>query len=169
MGFFSWDCLGCGFSLRSGNPSPVWMRTVVVARRNGTMLSGMYDGYGRVSGSPINPPSKIMSSVSAYHDACWRILSRPSGYTMPSTSSYDQGLRPEGEPQLKEPKTKRDLVALRKISRAQKQAQNDETLAWVREELEKLNEPERAARYSDTELKEKKRRLKDWIRSLEKA
>jgi hypothetical protein len=145
------------------------MRTVVVARRNGTMLSGMYDGYGRVSGSPINPPSKIMSSVSAYHDACWRILSRPSGYTMPSTSSYDQGLRPEGEPQLKEPKTKRDLVALRKISRAQKQAQNDETLAWVREELEKLNEPERAARYSDTELKEKKRRLKDWIRSLEKA
>lgn len=51
MGFFSWNCRGCGKSVRSrfanagrGN----WMTRVVAATESGVVVAGEYDGYGRI-------------------------------------------------------------------------------------------------------------------------
>jgi hypothetical protein len=112
MGFFSWDCLRCGVSMRSewstdGDTS--WLERVVVieAGPNGRVLKGQYDGYGRVHtprgtetiqlGPDFEPPS-------CWHRECWSADGSPGDWRGPSRRSQDQGFfLDEDEPPIDRP------------------------------------------------------------------
>ena len=97
MGFFSWDCQGCGHPMLSewsASPSNDWMRSVVVIEATGSILKGIYDGYGRVESRPIDYGTWVNGVLShepcCHHEACWLKAGSPTDYT-PSKSSDDQG------------------------------------------------------------------------------
>ena len=77
MGFSSWSCRGCGHPMLSGhvtNPVNRWMSDVVVMSRRGTILSGYYDGYGRVDEREI--PYR-RGAPECWHRACYEVAGRP--------------------------------------------------------------------------------------------
>jgi len=87
MGFFSYNCKGCGHSLLSGyatNAINRWMTDGVAIQRDGALFYGGYDGYGRLDGEEFADDSTV------WHDACWNLSGRPL-YDGASECSDDQG------------------------------------------------------------------------------
>ena len=120
MGLFSKNCVCCHHSVLGPyalhKPDPAdhpendgyvehdnsWMNDVVVIAPEGVVISGQYDGYGRVydprSGAEINlvntgyemgiggKPCKFV------HHACWKAMGKPSYDDLgPDEPSKDQG------------------------------------------------------------------------------
>lgn len=98
MGFFSFDCRGCGNPLLSRhvtNATNGWMRDCLAIEADGRILHGDYDGYGRFNDVGVNlehidfhlPPN---GNPCCWHRACWLAAGSPIAY-QPSAHSPDQG------------------------------------------------------------------------------
>jgi len=111
MGFFSYNCLGCGYSLRSHHftsDNSKWMSKAVVMTKRGGKWEGVYDGYGRIDGHEMG----FSQRYACWHKACHQIVGEPE-FTEPSARSEDQGMGSKGTWNLPEPKTAEDIEALR--------------------------------------------------------
>lgn len=88
MGFFSWNCRGCGVSLRSryatDNRDHI---ECVVLLPQGCVLIGDYDGYGRVNDIDINSNPE----PECWHRKCWDLAGAPKHFTKSSEYAHDQG------------------------------------------------------------------------------
>jgi hypothetical protein len=101
MGFFSWNCRGCGHPLLSGyavNDINAWMISGAAITRRGCLHRGGYDGYGRLNGSRIDldvywsrRTGVSSGNPDCYHLACWQILGEPQRYRGGSQGAADQG------------------------------------------------------------------------------
>jgi hypothetical protein len=112
MGLFSWDCEGCGHPLlmpENTNRVNAWMNECVAITKDGTVVEGFYDGYGRLADTLANVPgwdengmhtTRGKTSISpdvyeecptVYHRACWELFGCPRDYAGPSKNSNDQG------------------------------------------------------------------------------
>jgi hypothetical protein len=119
MGFFSWNCRHCGDSLVShhavspGHPR-FWQVAAVAVRKDGGVLEGDYDGYGRIGDVDLMQPwrengcsektsSEYLYPVrpydvprpEVYHAECFRALG-PLPHRKPSRNAFDQGYFFEG-------------------------------------------------------------------------
>jgi hypothetical protein len=128
MGFFSWNCKGCGHPLLSGyaaNGVNDWMVSGVAITKRGRLHRGGYDGYGRLNGVRIDLDvywSKRTGASSGdpdcYHRACWQIMGEPMRYKGGSESAADQGFFFDpGDHQVTEPKTRADLQLAKQKAR----------------------------------------------------
>jgi hypothetical protein len=103
MGFFSWNCVECGHPMLSPmavNDVNEWMSRVTVIAKDGSILKGEYDGYGRVNGRELD----WQDDPQCYHDACWQKAGKPTEYTTPSENANDQGwFYDEGAHDMAEP------------------------------------------------------------------
>jgi hypothetical protein len=100
MGFFSWDCKGCGhpmLSRHATNKINEWMNDVVVLEKSGNAYMGKYDGYGRVGNAEIQTHGPC-----CWHKACWEKAGKPE-YSEASEMSEDQGYFFGDEHDMKEP------------------------------------------------------------------
>ena len=91
MGFFSWKCEECGHPMLSDgavNHVNSWMNDVVVIIKNGSILKGSYDGYGRVDDIDIDWDS---GEPQCYHLACWESACEPTEHRGESKNAEDQG------------------------------------------------------------------------------
>jgi hypothetical protein len=114
MGFFSWKCKECEHPMLSHwatNSINSWMTEVIVISPNGSMLTGEYDGYGRVGekecftlGSKDEP--------CCYHHACWVVAGSPTKYN-PSEGADDQGFFFNDEHNMPCPIKKEDFVEVK--------------------------------------------------------
>lgn len=112
MGLFSWDCEGCGHpALMPENTTPgvnEWMSECVAITREGTIVEGFYDGYGRLADTLANVPGWDENGMyttrgktdingewkhgpTLFHRACWELFGHPAEYTGESKRSKDQG------------------------------------------------------------------------------
>ena len=92
MGFFSWDCRSCGHPLLSRhvvNGINYWMNDAVTILKNGEVVKGSYDGYGRIGEFCLVRDGYGLKAC-VYHEACWETAGRPTKYAE-STRSDDQG------------------------------------------------------------------------------
>ena len=107
MGFFSWECKVCGYSLL--NPYSItketgWMCEAVALLPTGEILVGEYNGYGEVAGGEIHNSGE----PEVYHRHCWELVGKPLEYTWASKYAQDQGYffddkdYPTKKPTLKE-------------------------------------------------------------------
>lgn len=113
MGFFSWECKGCGHSIRSHhstNATSAWMSKVVVVFADGDRVSGEYDGYGRV-GAKLDYEGLEDGAFAMFHRTCWELSGSPE-FVEPSCSASDQGYF-VGEFDPREPRTLGDCIKLR--------------------------------------------------------
>ena len=88
MGFFSWNCKGCGESIKApyGIPKSIaYQNECVVLEPNGTTVVGSYDGYGRVGGWEYEDGEPEM-----WHHKCWEAADKPN-FSSPSSHADDQG------------------------------------------------------------------------------
>ena len=93
MGLFSWDCRHCGRAMLSATATESvnsWMSEVVVQFRNGTVLKGEYDGYGRVNGTEMFDFADLHDGIDCAHEACFMAKGGPV-YVTGSRHSEDQG------------------------------------------------------------------------------
>lgn len=93
MGFFSWECRHCGHSIlsRYSADEPFdWMSRAVALQRNGTLLRGEYDGYGRIDGTELHYTFGS-NEPEMYHEKCWEQAGSPYTYTQGSRNAPDQG------------------------------------------------------------------------------
>lgn len=88
MGFFSWNCRGCGESIKSpySCEHKSWQNDCVVMLKNGTRVVGEYDGYGRVSGFDAADEDEL----EFWHKRCWDKAGNPF-FTKASDGANDQG------------------------------------------------------------------------------
>ncbi len=89
MGFFSWNCKGCGhplLSLWAVNDVNHWMQQTTVLLSNGGVRHGKYDGYGSVDGDDI----AAIGDPCVWHTTCWRKAGEPK-FDGPSEYAEDQG------------------------------------------------------------------------------
>jgi len=129
MGMFSWKCRECERSILAPHaltPTNAWMnQATAVLPTGGKVVTGSYDGYGRIdnvgegtvdintteysaAGAPSNDPD-------VYHLACWRIVGRPIIYKGGSASALDQGFFYDDRDYMKpEPTDKDDVEYLKK-------------------------------------------------------
>lgn len=128
MGMFSWDCKGCGFSIRE---RAGWMGKAVAMTERGSRIIGEYDGYGRIDDMELSEDG----SFSLWHHACWKVAGKPE-YSGNSRGSDDQGF-PGCD--REEPKTVADMEALRKTADFERA---EERRKWKRHM--ELSEQERA-------------------------
>jgi len=119
MGFFSWDCKGCGHSLRSScatSKTSAWMNQAVVYKEGSKMaLRGEYDGYGNIGGDPYGDDDGNFwegPKFTVYHKACHEILGKPK-FDGQSRGSHDQGYFIDDNFDPAKPKTLADLAYLR--------------------------------------------------------
>lgn len=128
MGFSSYNCLGCGYSIRSEHacrsPESLWMVYATMVLPSGLPLSGYYDGYGRIvtdaeREEEVEVPRDKRGRMRAglYHTACWELLKRPS-YTKASPRAEDQGFFCGSSPS--EPKTRAALANMRRTAAAER-------------------------------------------------
>ena len=92
MGFFSWNCNGCGKSITADtgglkDDAPFNPSECVALLPNGTIISGTYDGYGRIDDFEI---VNYDGEVELWHRHCWEEAGKPS-YSKPSSYANDQG------------------------------------------------------------------------------
>lgn len=91
MGMFSVMCAGgCGHPLLCGDAAgeaSAWMTDGVAVTPQGSLVTGTYDGYGRLSGTDIAGET----DATAWHRACRENAGRPAGYLGPSDPAQDQG------------------------------------------------------------------------------
>lgn len=99
MGFFSWECKGCGRSLVAaprGEGTPFdWMVKGIALKPDTEPLVGYYDGYGRLETNDgtvsINPDTLAPElEPCVWHERCWLAAGKP-GFTGPSLYAEDQG------------------------------------------------------------------------------
>jgi len=137
MGFFSWDCKGCGHSMRSAystTQTSAWMKQVVIyAKDSKTARRGEYDGYGRVGGSDYDDNNTFWEGreFTAYHKACHEILGKPK-FDGQSRDANDQGYFVGDAVDPAKPKTLEDLAYYREAAEA--------TLERLREDWKKARE-----------------------------
>lgn len=89
MGFFSWDCKGCGHPLLSAMAATEdneWMTEGVALLHNGTILHGEYDGYGRLNDHEVD----FIVEPECWHRSCWIKAGKPK-WTSASEGAEDQG------------------------------------------------------------------------------
>lgn len=135
MGFFSWECACCKHSIRANSATSkdsAWMSQAVLVERDGSVIRGEYDGYGRLttrSGREVEGLGEG-PEPSLYHQACFALL-KP-GYR-PSENAYDQGFF-VGEYDPKKPRTVEDVQALAQAAEAATVARHQEA-ERSREEL----------------------------------
>ena len=123
MGLFSWNCMVCKHPMlhNMGVVTPgvnEWMNRVVVLEKNGSILRGPYDGYGRVGMTEMKmewKDHKMINGPECYHEACYKAVGSPTEYTRASLHSIDQGhFFSDGAHDLKE----KDIPdAIKKIKR----------------------------------------------------
>lgn len=107
MGFFSWNCKSCGYSIRSRYADAGendWMARAVAIHPKGGIIRGGYDGYGRIDNGHDDVDN--LDNYSFYHEACWEKAGSPSAYSGPSDSAGDQGYFTSPSPSLLSPFTK---------------------------------------------------------------
>lgn len=124
MGFFSWNCKCCGYSIRSQYADAGennWMAKVVAIIRNGGIIKGEYDGYGRISTANYEDVEDL-DNHTLYHEACWEKAGQPKDYMGPSHHAADQGYFTGPSPTLLSPLTKRGEEEIRKHYLSQAQA-----------------------------------------------
>ena len=88
MGFFSWNCKGCGHPLLSGyvtNQTNSWMGDGVAITAKGKIIRGNYDGYGRLDDCEFHKDVKWLTNGSVnepdvYHKTCWDLMGNPAKY-----------------------------------------------------------------------------------------
>lgn len=118
MGFFSRDCLCCKHPLLSAgavNARNSWMQKGRVVHENGTVIQGVYDGYGRLDGRDA---WDYDDKASVWHAACWEADGKPEGYRGNSRGSADQGwFFDEGDHDMDEPGAPRAPARKRSIGR----------------------------------------------------
>lgn len=105
MGFFSQDCTGCGhpaLSRHAVTPVNAWMVAVTVVTPDGQLISGEYDGYGRLDTS-AGPRDAVGAANTVWHTDCWVAAGRPRQYRGPSPDSPDQGFFFDTEHDLPSP------------------------------------------------------------------
>ena len=87
MGLFSWDCEVCGHALLSHEATQEkngWMTDAVAIERDGSVLCGGYDGYGRLNDRELERPQ-------VYHKRCWQLAGKPTEFVKESHNSNDRG------------------------------------------------------------------------------
>lgn len=115
MGFFSWDCEKCGKSIKApyNLPTPIaWQNNCVAICKNGTVIKGPYDGYGRIAGAEL-----VEQKPTMYHQRCW---DGDETYKGESHWSHDQGYFYDY------PEKKNRTAAKHKAGTAKKGARKDE-------------------------------------------
>jgi hypothetical protein len=101
MGFFSFNCKGCGHPLLSEYvTSPVnhWMQKAVAIPKDfdpdtQEVRKGNYDGYGTLEekvGDNTNTYQLEFDGPCVWHQACWKAAGNPTDYE-PSDIDEDQG------------------------------------------------------------------------------
>ena len=86
MGFFSWNCKGCGKSIKAPYEcEPLWHNDAVAILDNGSVLMGRYDGYGRIN------DTFELESPCLWHEKCWIEAGKPTDYRGESDNASDQG------------------------------------------------------------------------------
>ena len=96
MGVFSWNCRKCGESVINnmvGNKDIEWQSDAVLVSKDGQIIKGSYDGYGRINGVEIagsGDPDIGGSPASMYHEACWEVAGEPK-FDEVSSHAADQG------------------------------------------------------------------------------
>ena len=93
MGFFSWDCPGCGHPALAPHATcdvNGWMVECVAQFPGGRRIEGSYDGYGRLSGQDIRPSTNEGFMPEVWHRVCWGAAGSPA-FAAPSELSADQG------------------------------------------------------------------------------
>jgi hypothetical protein len=94
MGFFSWECKGCNLSAVSTDgggarsDAPYSLSEVVVLAKNGSVIIGEYDGYGRVNGASLEEFG--YDTFGLWHKHCWEEAGKPA-FDGPSERAGDQG------------------------------------------------------------------------------
>jgi hypothetical protein len=128
MGFFSWNCRGCGHPLLSGyavTDINAWMVSGVAITKRGRLHRGGYDGYGRLGGARIDldvycsrRTGESSGDPDCYHLACWQILGEPLRYKGGSECAADQGFffAPDDH-NVAEPHTRADLKMAKQKAR----------------------------------------------------
>ena len=106
MGFFSWNCNGCGHPLLSQFATSKinkWMEKCVIVAPDSTTTIGMYDGYGRLGAWSWNDACAYEDEPCCWHYACWIVADKPTTYD-PSECAKDQGyFFDDGEHDLYDP------------------------------------------------------------------
>lgn len=131
MGFFSWDCKGCGNSMRSAHAvtkTSAWMKQVVIYTKGSkTARRGEYDGYGRVGSSDYDDDSFWDGrEFTAYHKACHEIMGKPK-FDGQSRDAHDQGYFVDDFVDPAKPKTLADLAYYREAAEASRERKR---VAW---------------------------------------
>ena len=108
MGMFSWDCKGCGHSVREGKS---WMGKAVATDKEGSRLIGAYDGYGRIVEAEV---MGLCGAPEVWHFRCWTLAGKPE-WTGGSRNALDQGM-PNGD--LPEPGDTTDVARMAKSASA---------------------------------------------------
>lgn len=90
MGVFSFMCEGgCGHPLLAEdvtNEINEWMADGVAVTRDGSLVAGLYDGYGRLGGTDFAD-----GDATVWHSACWETAGCPRDYRGESDPAEDQG------------------------------------------------------------------------------
>ena len=88
------------------NDINAWMNDVIVMEKNGTRVSGSYDGYGRVTSDSLGMTYSInweTGKPDCWHRACWIADGCPE-YECESPHAHDQGFFfDEGDHDMVEP------------------------------------------------------------------
>jgi len=91
MGFFSFECKGCGHSILSDyavdKGENEWMKDCVAVAEDGSILRGEYDGYGRVG----SWDDEGYDDTAFYHKHCWELMGKPTEFDGASDHAADQG------------------------------------------------------------------------------
>jgi hypothetical protein len=91
MGFFSWDCKGCGESIKApyGIPKDKEFQNMAISiSEAGNIHRGKYDGYGYLGASDL---TMQMDKMELWHEECWKGAGQPMKFTGESKYSDDQG------------------------------------------------------------------------------
>ncbi len=96
MGFFSWNCKGCGKSIKAPYDMPKgmeWQNSAVLVDEDGVAIRGQYDGYGRFENT-----EDCLEDLSAngdpalWHRKCFDAATpEQQADTTPSEYASDQG------------------------------------------------------------------------------
>lgn len=100
MGFFSADCTGCGHPLLSAYATTevnAWMQRGVTVFEDGSIVKGLYDGYGHYQRTGSHSQGLGFESFedvvygTVWHEACWKVAGSPTDFRGISKDSADQG------------------------------------------------------------------------------
>jgi len=92
MGFFSWNCKGCGESIKAPYDLPdelAWQNEIISIAADNTLVSGNYDGYGRIEGYWAD--DELGRNPEVWHGECWVKAGKPTKYSGASDYAEDQG------------------------------------------------------------------------------